>query len=111
MLQDIPGSGTGALRCFITCFRDDADFRTLARNDIRAALAQAGISVPHGVRVEFASNAARALSMALDHPADASGQDRELEDNELQAVAGGTDRQASMEEVRSFLSIFKHSKA
>jgi len=104
-------SAPNALNRFTSRYRDDAGFQDLVRNDIRAALAQAGISVPHGVNVGFAPSAAHALSMTLDnHPAvQESG--NVLDDAELLEVVGGGGAHTDIQEVRNFLSLFNLRKA
>lgn len=111
MLRDSPEVGAGELRRFVERFREDADFHDLVRSDIHAALAQAGISVPRGIKVGFASNAATALSMTLDHCADSRDEAYMLDDSELEAVAGGTNGYASFEEIADFLRVLKHTGA
>lgn len=111
MLRDSPDIGSGAMRLFIERFREDSNFHDLVRSDIHAALKQVGISVPRGVKVDFASNVATALSMTLDHAGDSNDEMLMLDDNQLEAVTGGVDSHASLEEIASFLRVFKHTQA
>jgi len=111
MLGDSPERGTSAMRLFIERFRDDASFQELVRNDIHAALAQVGISVPRGIKVDFAYNAATALSMTLDHSADSREMATVLDDSQLEAVAGGLGSYANLEEIASFLHVFQYQQA
>lgn len=111
MLRDSRDIETSAMRLFIERFREDAGFHDLVRNDIHAALAQVGISVPRGVKVDFAYNAATALSMTLDHSTNFGEEAVQLEDSQLEAVAGGVNGLVSFEEIASFLRVFKHIQA
>jgi len=86
--------------------RRDSSFRTLLENDTQAALQAAGISVPSGVQVRYARDAAMAVQMTLDGaPAQT---ERSLSDAELMGVAGGV-RSASdnAEDIQRFLSASK----
>lgn len=99
----------GVFSRFIERFRHDAAFHDLVRENTGAALAQAGIPVPQGVRVGFAPTVTQALSMTLDKSAAASAAANELEDEELLDVVGGV--RAGPEDIRNFLGIFDIGRA
>ncbi|CAM3799857.1 hypothetical protein [Castellaniella denitrificans] len=102
-------SGAQALSRFSERFRQDALFNQLVRRDARAALAAVGIRVPVGIQIEFAPDAARAISIAVDGAPGRLDDALDLDDDQLQAVVGGTGRSASHDEVRAFLSLFKQA--
>lgn len=109
MLNEHMISDTQVLSRFSERFRQDALFNQLVRRDARAALVAVGIRVPVGVQIEFAPDAARAISIAVDGAPDRLDDALELDDDQLQAVVGGTGRPASRDEVHAFLSLFKHA--
>lgn len=110
MLRDSPEAGADALRRFIERFRQDASFHDLVRNDIHAALAEVGITVPRGVKVDFASDMAVALNMTLDSSPSSGNGASVLDDDELESVAGGVDACPRLEDIARFLRVFKYSQ-
>lgn len=115
MRKDEPEIATAALRRFTQRFRSEADFRNLVRRDARAALALAGIPVPPGIRVDFASSAASALNMTLSrraaHDAGCTEDAYALDDSELDAVMGGTVTDGRPPALDEFLRVFKNARA
>lgn len=99
--------GPEGLERFIASFTDDTQFRQRVYGNPGAALEEAGVCVPRGVRIGFAADASSALGMVLDRQADVTSRDRELDDSELLDVVGGIGPQASMEEVRDFLRVLR----
>lgn len=115
MRKDESEIAAAALRRFTERFRSDADFRSLVRRDARAALTLAGIAVPPGIRVHFASCAANALNMTLSggdtQNAGCNDEAYALDDSELDAVMGGTAIDARPAAIDEFLRVFKNARA
>lgn len=89
MRQDRDSQDSEAVRRFFDRCQEDSDFYRLAFQDTPAALAAVGFQIPRGVSIRMAPDAASALDIALAGTSNARAVNGELDDAQLESVAGG----------------------